>query len=83
MTEEEATEAMQVAMTVAATRMQVLLNAELTKLGAPPESPAAAAPANPRPAEKGAAPTVESAAPAVPSPPRFTAADVVPQAGGG
>jgi hypothetical protein len=50
-TEEEATEALQVAMTVGATRMQVMLNAEQTKLGAPQ--------------------------------PIFTAAEVVPQAGGG
>jgi hypothetical protein len=64
-TEEEATEAMQVAMTVAATRTQVLLNNELAKLGAPPGESAS------------------PAAPAVPSPQRFTAAEVVPQAGGG
>lgn len=34
MTEEETTEATQVAMTVGATRMQVMLNTEQTKLGA-------------------------------------------------
>jgi hypothetical protein len=49
-TEEEATEAMQVAMTVGATRMQVML---------------------------------ADARPAAPVPATFTAAEVVPQAGGG
>lgn len=74
MTNEETTEAMQMAMTVGATRMQVMLGAEQTKLDAPragrqpePEPPAAAKPA----------------APAITPPPAFAAAEVVPQAGGG
>jgi hypothetical protein len=70
-TEEEATEALQVAMTVGATRMQVMLNAEQTKLGAPLESPASSAPANAQPQ------------PVPPGTASFTAAEVVPQAGGG
>ena len=78
MTEEEATEAMQVAMTVGATRMQVMLNAEQAKLSAPLESPAPAAPD-----EQGVARPAESAAPAAPAPATFIAAEVVSQAGGG
>ncbi len=67
MTEEEATEAMQVAMTVGATRMQVML--------------ADARPA--APVDEGAARPAESTAPAAPAPATFTAAEVVPQTGGG
>lgn len=63
MTEEEATEAMQVAMTVGATRMQVML-----------------ASAQPEPVTPVAAKPVE---PPAASSPSFTAAEVVPQAGGG
>lgn len=74
MTEEEATEAMQVAMTVGATRMQVMLAD--ARPAAPPDEGAA------RPAE-GTARPVESTAPAPPAPATFTAAEVVPQAGGG
>jgi hypothetical protein len=66
-TEEEATEAMQVAMTVGATRMQVMLNTEQSKLGAP----------------QGSAPPAAAPADAPPEPATFTAAEVVPQAGGG
>lgn len=62
MTEEEATEAMQVAMTVGATRMQVML-----------------ASAQPEPVT----PVAGGAAPPAPPPATFTAAEVVPQAGGG
>ena len=74
MTEEEAIEAMQVAMTVGATRMQVML------ADARPAAPVDEGVA--RPAENAARP-VENAAPAAPAPAAFTAAEVVPQAGGG
>lgn len=72
---------MQVAMTVGATRMQVMLNTEQTKLGAPQGSPPPAATANAGPLPvppAGAAPANVPAEPAT-----FTAAEVVPQAGGG
>ena len=88
MTEEEATEAMQVAMTVGATRMQVMLNTEQTKLGVPQAPPApaavstAAAPAD-APPEPMSAPGGTGPGDAAPKPATFTAAEVVPQAGGG
>lgn len=82
MTDEEATEALQVAMTVGATRMQVMLNTEQTKLGAPPASPAPAPPAGAQPETAPPAAPQPSATPVAP-PPSFTAAEVVPQAGGG
>lgn len=72
MTDEEATEALQVAMTVGATRMQVMLNTEQTGLGAGLEPTVAAATTTP------AAP-----ANAPPGPAAFTADEVVQQAGGG
>lgn len=79
MTDEEATEALQIAMTVGATRMQVMLNTEQTKLGAPAASPAPTLPAGAQPGPLAAQPSAPAAAP----PPSFTAAEVVPQAGGG
>lgn len=73
---------MQVAMTVGATRMQVMLNTEQTKLGAPAASPALGAPAGaqPEPIPPAAA---EPSGPAAAEPATFTAAEVVPQAGCG
>lgn len=88
MTEEEATEAMQVAMTVGATRMQVMLNTEQTKLGVPQAPPApaavstAAAPSD-TPQESVSPPAGTAPGDAAPKPATFTAAEVVPQAGGG
>ena len=85
MTEEEATEAMQVAMTVGATRMKVMLNTEQTKLGAPQGSPvpAAAAPGDAPPERVSPPPGDATPDVAPPGSPAFTAAEVVPQAEGG